>query len=227
MKLIYLVTTFIVLAMALDTRQTSSRPRRPASRPAQISDSFRMQPPRVPSGAPAGFTAKLGEPTRERPRAGLSRLPDEFIDGRLKLRRDRYVAKWAALAALAALDRRQELKALDFYECENVNPAPASRDCNVIIDQVYATAQELLLTRNSCVIFDYQTCRGFFCSLCGSISASTDFIGNQLLTADTLCVSQGRAGTIVGTDPPQWDAGFVRSGASLPTYSVCTGYKRS
>ncbi|TLD17637.1 uncharacterized protein PgNI_00952 [Pyricularia grisea] len=223
MKPIYLLAALVGLTTALgtlDVRQTPSRPRRPASRPAQTSDNFRMQAPRVPSGAPAGFTTKVVEPTRERPRAGLTRLPDEFIDGRsFRVRRDRYVA---GRAALAALDKRQEVKALDFYECESVNPAPASRDCNVIIDQVYATAQDLLLARNSCVVFDYQTCRGFFCSLCGSIRASTDFIGNQLLTADTLCVSQGRAGTVVGTDQPQWDAGFVRAGASLPTYSVCT-----
>ncbi|TLS23775.1 uncharacterized protein PpBr36_06121 [Pyricularia pennisetigena] len=219
MKPTYVLIALIGVATALNTRQTSSRPRRPASRPAQISDNFRTQAPRIPLGAPAGFTTKVVQPTRERPRAGLTRLPDEFIDGRLRLRRDRHAA---GQAALAALERRQEVKALDFYECENVNPAPASRDCNIIIDQVYATAQDLLLTRNSCVVFDYQTCRGFFCSLCGSIRASADFIGNQLLTADALCVSQARAGTVVGTDPPQWDAGFVRAGASLPTYSVCT-----
>jgi len=32
---------------------------------------------------------------------------------------------------------------------------------------------------------------------------TTDFIGNQLYSADTLCVAGGKSGTIVGQDPPQ------------------------
>ncbi|KLU92005.1 hypothetical protein MAPG_10952, partial [Magnaporthiopsis poae ATCC 64411] len=112
-------------------------------------------------------------------------------------------------------------QALDFFECENANPPPSSQDCNVIIDQVYAANQDILIPTNACVTFEFNTCRGFFCSLCTNLRVSTDFIGNQLLTVDTLCVAGGQAGTVVGTQPPQWDAGFVRVGTGLPTYDVC------
>ena len=77
------------------------------------------------------------------------------------------------------------------------------------------------MTERACLVFSFRTCQGFFCSLCGTLSTSTDFIGNQLDTVDILCVSNGQVGTIVGEDVPQWDAGFTYVGASLPIYDVC------
>ncbi len=93
----------------------------------------------------------------------------------------------------------------------------------MIIDQVYNSNDDgLVISANACLTFVYQTCEGYFCSLCGTLQSDTTFIGNQLNSAEDLCISQGgKAGTIIGEDAPQWDAGFVRAGNSLPTYDVC------
>ena len=84
-----------------------------------------------------------------------------------------------------------------------------------------ASDDDLSVAAGSCLVFVYQTCQGFFCSLCDTLDTTTDFIANQLDSADDLCVSQEQDGTIVGEDAPQWDAGFVLTGDSLPTYDVC------
>ena len=76
------------------------------------------------------------------------------------------------------------------------------------------------MSGGGCLVFSYQTCSGFFCALCDDeVVASTDFVGQQLGTVEALC--DGAAGTIVGEDAPQWEAGFVRAGAPLPNYDVC------
>lgn len=101
------------------------------------------------------------------------------------------------------------------------NPSPASADCRVVVDQVLSTNDELIIAPNACMVFSYQTCQAFFCSLCQKLATSTGFIGTQLDTVDALCVQNGQAGTIVGEDAPQWDAGFTYLGDSLPTFDVC------
>jgi len=73
----------------------------------------------------------------------------------------------------------------------------------------------------ACLLFEFGTCWGFFCSLCVRLSTDTDFVGNQLQSAQDLCVSGGSAGTIVGEGSPQWEAGFIRQGGTLPNYDVC------
>lgn len=78
-----------------------------------------------------------------------------------------------------------------------------------------------IIAPNSCLVFSYGTCQGFFCSLCVELETSTQFIGSQLDTVDALCVEGGQAGTIVGEDTPQWDAGFTYAGQGLPTFDVC------
>lgn len=80
----------------------------------------------------------------------------------------------------------------------------------------------MVVQENACLTFAYQTCQGFFCALCGDLATTSDFVGNQLDTVAFLCVADGKAGTIVGESSPQWDAGFVRAGDSLPTYDVCS-----
>ncbi len=40
--------------------------------------------------------------------------------------------------------------------------------------------------------------QGFFCSLCQTLETDTTFIGNQLNTAEDLCIAQGgKAGTVI------------------------------
>lgn len=102
------------------------------------------------------------------------------------------------------------------------NPAPSSADCDVITAQVLATNFEVVVvTAGSCLTFSYKACPGFFCSLCVTLNTTTDFIGNQLDNAEALCEDNNQAGSILGQDPPQWEAGFTYAGDSLPTYDVC------
>ncbi|KAI0879859.1 uncharacterized protein GGS22DRAFT_193840 [Annulohypoxylon maeteangense] len=108
-----------------------------------------------------------------------------------------------------------------FYECRNSSPAPGDSDCNNIINEVFALDQPITITSNACLTFQYGTCWGFFCSLCQTLSTDTNFIGNQLISAEALCVANGQIGTIVSQDVPQWQAGFVYQGAGLPDYDVC------
>ncbi|KAI1382745.1 uncharacterized protein F4822DRAFT_95579 [Hypoxylon trugodes] len=120
----------------------------------------------------------------------------------------------------AALSSRQS-PAGNFYECRNSNPVPADSDCNTIIDEVLALDQPLIVATNACLTFQYGTCWGFFCSLCQQLSTDTTFVANELVNAESLCVANGQIGTIVGADAPQWQAGFVYQGSSLPDYDVC------
>ncbi len=80
-----------------------------------------------------------------------------------------------------------------------------------------ATDQTLVVTANACITFNYQTCQGFFCSLCTTLSVTTDFIANQLDTAEALCVSAGQDGTVVGQDAPQVSFPL----AELPVACMC------
>ena len=100
-------------------------------------------------------------------------------------------------------------------------PSPSSAHCKVVVDQVLSTDDELIIAPNSCLVFSYRTCQAFFCSLCQTLDTTTQFIGSQLDTAEALCVENGQAGTIVGEDAPQWDAGFTYAGQGLPTFDVC------
>jgi len=151
-------------------------------------------------------------------------LPAELIDAdSSSFRRSVDIEQrevWVEGMRIAAALKRQ-VTTNDFYECQSSNPAPKDADCQVIIDQVYDTNQTLVMSANSCVTFGYESCKGFFCSLCTTMSVTTDFVGNQLSSAESLCVANGQSGTVVGQDPPQWDAGFVYDTDSLPTYDVC------
>ncbi|KAI1408184.1 hypothetical protein F5Y13DRAFT_113994 [Hypoxylon sp. FL1857] len=109
----------------------------------------------------------------------------------------------------------------DFYECRNARPAPSDNDCNSIIDNVFALDQSITVASNACLTFQFGTCWGFFCSLCETLTTDTTFIGNQLISAEALCVANGQIGTVVSNDAPQWQAGFVYQGAGLPDYDVC------
>ncbi len=101
------------------------------------------------------------------------------------------------------------------------NPPPTSSDCRIIVDSVSRSGDELVVAQSSCLVFSFGTCTGYFCSLCETLSTSTDFIGSQLDLVDALCVSDGRAGAIVGEEPPAYSVGFVRSGRPIPGYDVC------
>ncbi|KAK0614362.1 hypothetical protein B0T14DRAFT_570304 [Immersiella caudata] len=129
--------------------------------------------------------------------------------------------RYESVQALRRLQRKQ-YSPNDFFECANANPAPASADCGVIVKNVLATGNDLVVARSSCLVFTYRTCQAFFCSLCSTLTTSTDFIGNQLDTVDALCVADGKAGTIVGEESPQYQLGFTRAGSGLPNYENCS-----
>ncbi|KAI0803405.1 hypothetical protein GGR55DRAFT_691780 [Xylaria sp. FL0064] len=118
---------------------------------------------------------------------------------------------------------RDTVAANDFFECATTGNPPAASDCEVVISNVLAADQGVVIAPGACLLFQFNTCWGFFCSLCQRLGTSTDFIGSQLETAQTLCVSGGAAGTVVGEDAPQWEAGFVHSSGVLPNYAgdVC------
>ncbi|KAI0966036.1 hypothetical protein F4678DRAFT_310119 [Xylaria arbuscula] len=118
---------------------------------------------------------------------------------------------------------RGAVAANDFYECATTGNPPSASDCQVVINNVYATNQGLVIAPGACVLFQYNTCWGFFCSLCQQLGTDTNFIGSELDTAQTLCVSGGAAGTVVGENAPQWEAGFIHSNGVLPNYAgeVC------
>ncbi|KAI1381080.1 hypothetical protein F4677DRAFT_440297 [Hypoxylon crocopeplum] len=101
------------------------------------------------------------------------------------------------------------------------SPLPADSDCNKIIDEVLALDTPLIIAPNACLLFQYSTCWGFFCALCSQLSTDTGFVGNQLISAEALCVANGQIGTVISIDSPQWEAGFIYQGSSLPQYEVC------
>ncbi|KAK5636482.1 hypothetical protein RRF57_012194 [Xylaria bambusicola] len=111
----------------------------------------------------------------------------------------------------------------DFFECATTGNPPSASDCQTVINNVFATNQNLVVSSGVCLLFQFNTCWGFFCSLCQRLGTSTNFIGNELTTAHTLCVAGGAAGTVVGESAPQWQAGFIRANATLPNYAgdVC------
>ncbi|KAB5585224.1 hypothetical protein GE09DRAFT_19065 [Coniochaeta sp. 2T2.1] len=216
MKAILLLTLLIGLAVALDfteldARQRKHRPHKKTSRPKKFDGVSAMRAASRPQGAPAEYKTSTDRATRKMSRANLKRLPADLIDPDQKKRRD-------SLQTLRLL--RRQAAAADFFECGN-GPAPSDADCQVVIDQVLSSGETLVVNANSCLVFSYKTCQGFFCSLCETLATTTDFVGNQLDSAEALCVADGQPGTVVGTDPPQWDAGLLRVGEGLPSYDVC------
>ena len=213
MQVIYLITLFISFVAAVDfaelnERQRKGRPHKKTSRPKKYSGVSTMRAPHKPASAPSAYRVDLGKPSRSRSKASLKKLPAEYIDPD-NMRR--------SIEAMRAVQRlKRQSSANDFFECQSSvrlhiasmrvkadltkqqNPAPSDSDCNVVIDQVFASNDDLIVTANSCLVFSYQTCEGFFCSLCETLQTNTDFIGNQLSTAEALCVSNGDAGTVVG-----------------------------
>ncbi|KAK4460108.1 hypothetical protein QBC42DRAFT_288816 [Cladorrhinum samala] len=215
MKLLIFLTLFLGIALALETASLEARQRRSrkkANRPRKFSGAGAFRAANRPAGAPADYKTSIGKASRKRSRDGLKRVPPEFIDPVQRLRR----REFETLQQL-----RRQVSASDFFECYNANPRPTAGDCDVVIDQVLGSGDDLIVSANSCLVFTYRTCQGFFCSLCQTLSTSTDFIGNQLDTVDALCVENGQTGSIVGEDAPQWDAGFTYAGEGLPSYDVC------
>ncbi|KAI0019799.1 hypothetical protein F4780DRAFT_405904 [Xylariomycetidae sp. FL0641] len=174
------------------------------STPVEVRRSQSLTKNSVQVGTTSEFTISTMEPTEELSAETLSRI--ETLS-----RRD----------VLTKLRGRQ-FSASDFYECRSSSPAPSESDCQSVISNVYGLSTTLTVTARSCLTFSFGTCQGFFCSLCQQLSTSTDFVGSELDTANDLCVSGGQAGTVVGDSAPQWSAGFVYAGRSLPTYNdVC------
>jgi hypothetical protein len=88
------------------------------------------------------------------------------------------------------------------------------------VTQVSSTPQNLIVAAGSCLLFEFNTCWGFFCSLCDQLATSTSFIASELGQVDDLCVEPGsQVGTIVGTTDPQYQVGFVYEGGTLPNYN--------
>ncbi|KAH8161897.1 hypothetical protein CIB48_g6360 [Xylaria polymorpha] len=169
-------------------------------RPYKISESSAS----VPEGAPADYHTDTISLTEEKSTNALSNVSKGQLQRRDALRKT-----------------RDPITAQDFYECATTqgNP-PAASDCNTVITNVRAANQALVIAPGACLLFQFGTCWGFFCSLCERLGTDTDFIGSQLTTAQTVCVSGGAAGTVVGEDAPQWEAGFIRANGQLPNYSA-------
>ncbi|KAI1506645.1 hypothetical protein F5X99DRAFT_423268 [Biscogniauxia marginata] len=204
----FLVPLTLIVGIVFST----SIPRRNIERPQKNLDSVPVTTASIPADAPEGYSTTTGQPSLKFEKTSLLELPSELVN------RNR------ALGRLRGLEDRQ-FSTQDFYECTSSNPAPTASDCDVVISEVFAADQLLTITASSCLLFQYGTCWGFFCSLCQQLSTSTDFIGSQLSTAESLCISNsagGQTGTVVGEDAPQWQAGFVYQGRGLPDYAdVC------
>ncbi|KAK3990787.1 hypothetical protein QBC44DRAFT_264277 [Cladorrhinum sp. PSN332] len=215
MKLFILLTLFLGIALALEASTLEARQRRPrkkTTRPRKFAGAGTFRAATRPAGAPADYKTSTGKASRKRSKDGLKKVPPEFTDPATRLRR----REFETLQQL-----RRQVSASDFFECYNVNPRPSSQDCDVVVDQVLASNDDLIVSASSCLVFSFRTCQGFFCSLCQTLSTNTNFIGNQLDTVDALCIENGQTGSIVGEDPPQWDAGFTYAGEGLPFYDVC------
>ncbi|KAK1751157.1 hypothetical protein QBC47DRAFT_392344 [Echria macrotheca] len=212
-----LILSLAGLATALNT---------PSIAVSGVSGKHVSRAPERPAGAPEGYEMYVAVPTEYRSADGLLPLPDNIQ------------RRYESLQALRRL--RRQASAQDFYECANAvrppadspgqnlllthlqqTPAPVSSDCGVIVNNVLATGNDLIVDRGSCLVFSYRSCTGFFCSLCAQLTTSTDFIGSQLDSVDALCVSNNQAGTIVGEGAPQYQVGFIRAGNGLPNYDVC------
>ncbi|KAF2966284.1 hypothetical protein GQX73_g7295 [Xylaria multiplex] len=213
--------------------------RRQAHRPYNFDGSSKTAPVLAPEDAPADFHTTVGALTENHSARGLIELPNELVDRNAPIqqlqRRD------------ASKKPRGDVSASDFYECATTvrdhlstlvprpsipfqyqltnrqgNP-PRSSDCTVVINNVFAANQATVIAAGACLLFQFNTCWGFFCSLCERLGTDTTFIGNQLLNAQTLCVNGGSAGTVVGEDAPEWEAGLIRANGQLPNYAgdVC------
>ncbi|KAM7205862.1 hypothetical protein V8F33_000692 [Rhypophila sp. PSN 637] len=221
MKLLLLLTLLIGFALALETavleerqgRGSGKRQRKKTYRPKKSTGVTTARAPNKPRNAPSDYKTGTGRASSKRNKSALKKLPADYIDAGMRRR-------WESWQTLRRL-RRQAANANDFYECYNTNSALKVSDCQTVIDQVLESNDELIVTANSCLVFSFRTCQGFFCSLCQTLGTSTDFIGNQLDTIDALCLGGGQVGSIVGQDPPQWDAGFTYINDGLPTYDVC------
>ncbi|KAK4186493.1 hypothetical protein QBC35DRAFT_268101 [Podospora australis] len=215
MRIFLLITLFLGIALALETsalEERAKRERKKASRPKKFSGAGAFRAAKRPGDAPGDYKTGTGKANVKRAKDGLKRVPAEWLDSVGRRRRREF-------ETLQQLRSRQS--ASDFFECTNSNPRPSPEDCDVVVDQVLNSGDDLIVSASSCLVFTFRTCQGFFCSLCQTLSTSTDFIGNQLDTVDALCIENGQSGTIVAEDPPQWDAGFTYAGAGLPFYDVC------
>ncbi|KAI8630814.1 hypothetical protein F5Y19DRAFT_473933 [Xylariaceae sp. FL1651] len=223
MKLLYMLALVVGLTTATSILTPDSvaedHPRRKVRRPHKYTGSAIFSAAPIPKGAPADYKTSTGRAADMHDKKKLAKLPSSMIDSD------------DPSAPLQPFQRRDVLRKLrgvqsplvanDFYECATSGNPPKVADCDVVIDNVFATNQALSVSSGACLLFEYGTCWGFFCSLCEQLSTTTDFIGNQLTTAETLCVSGGHAGTVVGEDEPQWEAGLIRQGGALPNYDVC------
>ncbi|KAA8630646.1 hypothetical protein SMACR_08714 [Sordaria macrospora] len=216
MKLIFLFTFLINLAAARETINLDDRavklPRKQTYRPGKIDGDYISLPLSRSENGPAEYKTSTDKTTLVRPAVTLKKLPDQYIDAGLSKRRESF-------QALKQL--RRQVSAADFFECYNSSPTPSPSDCQTLTTQVLSSNQDLIVTANACLLFTYRSCQAFFCSLCTTISTSTDFIGNQLDTLEALCVENGQIGTIVGEGSDGWDVGFVSPGSGLPSYDVC------
>ncbi|KAI1493107.1 hypothetical protein F5X96DRAFT_285938 [Biscogniauxia mediterranea] len=203
---------FVPLVLLAGLISATTIPRRSVERPQENTDDTPLTAASIPAYAPEGYSTAVGQTSLKSEKINLLELPAELVSRNRALRKPR------------GLEDRQ-FTSQDFYECTSSNPAPAASDCDVVISQVFAADQSLTITASSCLLFQYGTCWGFFCSLCQQLSTSTSFIGGQLSTAESLCISNsagGQTGTVVGEDAPQWQAGFVYQGRGLPNYAdVC------
>ena len=121
MKLLFLLTMLIGLAMALDFSELDARQRRhrqhkKTSRPKRFTGASAMRAARRPDGAPSEYKTSTDRATRKRSKASLKKMSADLIDPDQKKRRD-------GLHALRLL--RRQATAADFYECGSVSiPLP-------------------------------------------------------------------------------------------------------
>ncbi|KAH9893784.1 hypothetical protein F4778DRAFT_784276 [Xylariomycetidae sp. FL2044] len=215
---------FLALALAtgLASALTPFAERRKARRAQPFNGVAPFALPTPGSDAPEGYTVSMATPEVTLDSANLQALPADLIDRDDANASTQILESRRVLRKLRGLENRQ-ITAADFYECRSASPAPTRTDCDTVVDQVIAAGLSLSVAENACLLFQYGTCWGFFCSLCATLTTTTDFIGSQLSTADLLCIDNGgQVGTVVGEDAPQWEAGFVYEGSDLPSYSdVC------
>lgn len=228
MKLIVIFTSLLGVGAALRSAGIEARAERPDKRAPRLRVvGVEMRAPAINL---AEYSTSTSKPTEKRSKSALTKMPGLQQRGE-------------SSKAAPNLKLRGEAQASDFFECTNPvrslppqsyhlmtqprltsssqNPSPRTADCKVIVNQVLSTDDEIIIAANSCLVYSYKTCQAFFCSLCSTLDTSTQFIGSQLDTVDALCVENGQAGSIVGEDAPQWDAGFTYAGQGLPTFDVC------
>lgn len=194
MKFLPLITLCVSAVVALEHIEVQ----------AGKSEHNRRAPDDVTDTRSVEFIAGVGVPMVHRSVMSLRQVPVELVSTGLSTRVD------------ARLKRQQNST---FYECSSA-PGPAEADCKIVASQVSSSTTTLRIAPGACTTFSYQTCVAFFCSLCRTLRTTYKFIGNQLATAQTLCVEGGNAGSVVSERSPQWQAGFVHSGDALPNYDV-------